>query len=157
MDTDIRKPDTGAIGFDRPGPTPTASSNETSVPSPDMSSSPEPIPAYTEPISEGEDDEDELNAGVDRDELQNINFNSIDLEEAREAIRSREEMLKKARLSNPDKQKDNSDADDEHDCGSASSPRRLKKKSAARPDNLAIDPLASWKRWELSVCFFNIA
>jgi hypothetical protein len=139
METDIRKPDTGMIGFDRPSPSPLTSSNATATHSP-TTSSPEPIRPYTEPISEGEEDEDR-DIGIARDEIENINVKLTHLEEAKEAIRSREEMLKHVKANQGNGYQENEADDEDDDAGPSVLKRRRSSQPAERPRNLSINPL----------------
>lgn len=84
MDTDIRKPDTGAAHFERPSnPASTIGSNSPHGRTPD--------PYYTEPLSEGEEDEQ-----VDIDIAKNEDYiTGLDPKAATEAISYRENFLQK--------------------------------------------------------------
>lgn len=90
MDTDIRKPDTGNVTIDRPT---TLHSNQGT----DSTTTPDHVPSpaheravYTEPVSEGEDDEDMV-GGIAVDEIGSAR---VPLGEALEAIAWREKQFK---------------------------------------------------------------
>ena len=90
MDTDIRKPDTGNVTIDRPT---TIHSNQGT----DSTTTPDHLPSpanamtiYTEPVSEGEEDEDMM-GGIPVDEIGSAR---VPLGEALEAIAWREKQLR---------------------------------------------------------------
>ena len=141
MDTDIRKPDTGAVQISRP-----ASANvstETSA-TPDLlspSSETQQFGEYTEPLSEGEEDED-LDQTVAEDEEGRAGLTKG---QAMAAIKYRNEMLEQTRAKEKMRAVDSAVDDDDDD-----DPRRpfLKSRkasvgaSSSRPPNLSINPLA---------------
>jgi hypothetical protein len=89
VDIDIRKPDTGAVHIDRPS----AQGWHTATHSRQTSQSVSPIeveqPPYTEPLSEGEEDEEE-DVAIAADENRRVGFNKG---EATEAIAFRNKRL----------------------------------------------------------------
>lgn len=142
MDVDIRKPDTGAVQINRPT---SAAISTTTTPSPDPASprldgGPPEFGQYTEPLSEGEEDED-FGAAVAADEE---NRAGLTKGQAEAAIKYRTEMLEQSRK---DKQKagdEGTDSDDERKpflkSRRASVPNATPAEFRAR--NLSIDPLA---------------
>lgn len=120
MDTDIRKPDTGAMQINRPTSAPHSASTST----PDHVDSPrdvhpQELGAYTEPLSEGEDDDEDLQQTIARDEEGRAGLGKG---VASAAIRARQEMLKN-RAEEP-------------------LPRRPSMAAAVKPRQMSIDPLA---------------
>jgi hypothetical protein len=143
VDIDIRKPDTGNVTIDRP--TPAASHQNTdSTTTPDHMSSPSQFRAiYTEPVSEGEEDED-MAVGIAADEIGSAR---VPLGEALEAIAWREKEIKKqeaeldARLAQKRRDAASSSRADEENERQPFLKDRLKSIPAPL-QRLAIDPLA---------------
>ncbi|KAF8318449.1 SPX-domain-containing protein [Clavulina sp. PMI_390] len=146
MDTDIRKPDQGAMHIDRPQPATNSQTPTTSSRSPDLLAAAAqeqpvdpPFGTYTEPVSEGEEDE-QMDIGPARNEALQMNLPFADVSEA---VKYREEYLKREveRIS-----KDKGPAvDDEDDETDARQPYLRRRSSAAMkdgPKGLSIDPLA---------------
>ncbi|KDQ14895.1 hypothetical protein BOTBODRAFT_32261 [Botryobasidium botryosum FD-172 SS1] len=160
MDTDIRKPDKGAMHIERPHSA--IHSHDHTPPSLDAIS---PVgehksrfPNYVEPLSEGEEDEN-MGMAIPRDEATHI---GVPADEAGKAIKFREEMLRKrqedeerakaaAGAKQKQKQKqpaandEGDDAEDEFDEDERTpflrSQRRRSSQPAERPRGLAINPL----------------
>jgi hypothetical protein len=143
VDIDIRKPDTGNVTIDRPTPTISHQNTDASTTPDHMSGVPHFRAIYTEPVSEGEEDED-MAVGIAVDEIGSAR---VPLGEALEAIAWREKEIKKqeaeleARLAQ--KRRDatsSSHADEENE-------RQPFLKDRLKPippplQRLAIDPLA---------------
>ncbi|KAG8921063.1 vacuolar transporter chaperone [Tulasnella sp. 418] len=139
MDTDIRKPDSGTVQINRP----TSHSGSTTA----NSSSPALTPAiqdddstafgkYTEPLSEGEEDE-EMDVEVANDEEGRV---GLAKGQGTEAIRYRQEMLERARREENQAGSSSKGSNPEDD---ARMPylRRRSSVPAERPTNLKIAPL----------------
>ena len=138
VDTDILKPDTGSVPFERiSAPQSRIASTEGSSgdQTPDRRDS---GPHYTEPVSEGEEDE-EMDLAPARDERQRMGISGQELDEA---IAFREKMLKESQAT--------SAFDDGEGGNEGSSNERtpfLKGRSTSiasnvKPRALSIDPLA---------------
>ncbi|TDL19918.1 SPX-domain-containing protein [Rickenella mellea] len=155
MDIDILKPDTGHMHIERPSHSGSGSITETNTNTgtPDlMSPSPESERArpYTEPISEGEDEDEEgYQAAKDEDKRTGLSGEAV-----AEAIAAREKMLKERREEERrlrEKRRldagvaGGADADDEGEGGARSSlsPRRASQAASNKPRTLSIDPLAT--------------
>ncbi|OCH86612.1 SPX-domain-containing protein [Obba rivulosa] len=109
MDTDILKPDTGALMIERP----LHSSSKGTSDRQESSGihTPEQVPAsYTEPVSEGEEDED-MDMAPAKDELKRTGLSG---EEVNAAIAFRKKSLEERRVRDAQGDADN-DADDEAD------------------------------------------
>ena len=94
MDIDILKPDTGYLSIERPSTIGSSSDRQSSglgTPDPDINPN-----AYTEPVSDGEEDED-MDIVPAKNESRRTGLNET---EAAEAIAYREKMLKQAALIN---------------------------------------------------------
>lgn len=146
MDVDIRKPDTGAVQINRPT---SAGVSTSTTPSPDPTSprlegsAPPEFGQYTEPLSEGEDDEDLGAAAVAADEE---NRAGLTKGQAEAAIKFRKEMLEnrakekqKAKAQGVDV---DSDADEDRAPFVKSKHQKKVDHSDFRARNLSIDPLA---------------
>ena len=156
MDIDIHKPDKGAMHIERPQHsslhTPTTSSLSPHSPqSPSPAAEQEVFGAYTEPVSEGEEDEN-MDVAVPHDEARRMQLPPAQVVEAQQF---REAALRKeveARLKEG-KQKANdfeeAEADDE---GDERVPylRRRTSVAAGRPRGLSIDPLAPASKFDQS-------
>ncbi|KDR78843.1 hypothetical protein GALMADRAFT_244468 [Galerina marginata CBS 339.88] len=170
MDVDILKPDTGYLSvIERPsgfssqpssgkGPTPASSSRQTfSPPSSGGSSSPVIEGVYTEPLSEGEDDDLEL--GLARDEDLRTGLSGDDVKAAiayREKmleVRRKEEEEERKKRKKRGKEKSNGDAGEgegkdngnaaEHVEAGETRPKFARQKSAGISKKaFSIDPLA---------------
>lgn len=141
VDIDIRKPDTGNVTIDRPTPV-TSHPNTDSTTTPDHVPSPPQFRAiYTEPVSEGEEDED-MAVGIAHDEIGSAR---VPLGEALEAIAWREKEIKKqeveleARLAQKRREAASTSRSAED---SDEQTAFLKPKQPPAPQRLAIDPLA---------------
>lgn len=152
MDADIRKPDTGNVAIGRPISTTT--SPETHTPA----SEADPLMRYTEPVSEGE--EDELrDMGVAQDE---VSFARVDAKAAAEAIKERQAELERQKLEELRQKKDKSPAgrmtsapapelaSDEEDERTPFLRRRRSSQPAERPKmlNININPLVPSKAFD---------
>ncbi len=160
MDIDIHKPDEGAMHIERPQHsslyTPTTSSQTPQVPTPGTDH--EPIfGSYTEPVSEGEEDE-HLDVAVPLDEARRMQLPTAQVAEAqqfREAVLRKEvearlkEGKKKAKDSATAEGDDGDDGDDEGD-GRVPYLRRRTSVPAERPKGLSIDPLAPASKFDQS-------
>lgn len=135
MDVDIRKPDTGIAQFERPAPT--TSSNTPNA----------PTPRYTEPLSEGEEDEEfALHIAPDEDKI-----TGLPPEVAAVAISHRESFLRRKAEEEENKQKSkqpkrsSSKGGDRSDDEDGRTPFLRSKRgsvpTAERPRNLSIYPL----------------
>ncbi|KAF8340303.1 SPX-domain-containing protein [Cantharellus anzutake] len=148
MDTDIRKPDRGAMLIERPqsSHTPTTSSQSPQLETPAAADQDEPVfGSYTEPVSEGEEDEN-MDLAVPLDEARRMQLPDAQVAEAQQF---REAVLRKeaeARLKDGKKKaKDFAVANGEGDDGSDERVPYLRRRSsvpAERPKGLSIDPLA---------------
>jgi hypothetical protein len=106
-----------------------------------------PFGSYTEPISEGEEDE-VMDVGPVKDEAQHMKLPSAQVSEA---IKHREEALKRERESKQKEKAPGNGADnDEDDARHPYLRRRSSAAMAARPENLAIDPLAPASQFDKS-------
>lgn len=131
MDTDIRKPDTGIAHFERPAPS-------TSTPTP---------PYYTEPLSEGEEDE-EVAIHIARNENK---ITGLDPDAAAAAISHREfflkqkaeedERKKKIGQTKPVTSRDGDHTDEEDGRTPFLRTKRASMPTGERPRNLSIYPL----------------
>ncbi|KAG8895923.1 vacuolar transporter chaperone, partial [Tulasnella sp. 403] len=150
MDTDIRKPDTGAMQINRPT-SQVASSAATPDPasprlvSPRLEGDPLAFGKYTEPLSEGEEDED-MGQLVAKDEEERV---GLPKGQALAAIKYRQEMLERELAKQAGKQKqkadqqsDDEDSEDEDERTPFLKSRRASMGTALRPQKLSIDPLA---------------
>lgn len=132
MDIDIRKPDTGAAHFERPISTASSNSPHTRTPQP-----------YTEPLSEGEEDE-EVAIAIARDEDKTA---GLDPAAATEAISYRESFLQqKAREDEEKKKRDGGEllaegSSDDDERTAFLKRRKSSLPTTSRPRNLSIDPL----------------
>ncbi|KAG8988494.1 vacuolar transporter chaperone [Tulasnella sp. JGI-2019a] len=161
MDTDIRKPDTGAVQINRPLSSVTSAANSSTpedADSPTLNDNPLAFGSYTEPLSEGEED-DETGLAVARDEEGRVGLTPG---QATDAIKYRQMMLEKNMAKEVAKRKqkqkerdttakdeaDGSEADDEGADESSTLIRRQKAARTAsevgqpRPRGLSINPLA---------------
>ncbi|KAH7342109.1 SPX-domain-containing protein [Rhizoctonia solani] len=150
MEADIRKPDTGNVAIGRP--ISTATSPESHTPA----SESDPVLRYTEPVSEGEEDE-MRDYGVARDES---TFARIDAKAAAEAIKERQAELERQKLEDLQKGKKPAPegrltsapepelADDEGDERTPFLRRRRSSQPAERPKGLSINPLAPSKAFD---------
>lgn len=160
MDTDIRKPDKGAMHIDRPHSTsqpsslsPTNSTQSPTLPSPGGE---EPLfGSYTEPVSEGEEDEN-MDVAPAKDEATHIKLPSGQVTEAvkfREAllrqeaeVRERSAGKRRVKQAKYDADDDTVFEDEEEDVdeGDERTPflRRRSSIVVGHPRNLSIDPLA---------------
>ncbi|KIJ51444.1 hypothetical protein M422DRAFT_26858 [Sphaerobolus stellatus SS14] len=140
MDTDIRKPDTGAAHFERPSnPSSTVASNSPRIRTPEV--------PYTEPLSEGEDDE---HGPVDiaRDENK---ITGLDPEAAAEARSYRENYLQQRAREEEEKRKKRREQKqhdgEEHSSEEGETTLVVRKGKGgaptdSKPKNLSIYPLA---------------
>jgi hypothetical protein len=153
VDIDIRKPDTGNVTIDRPTSNISPQNTQTTATPEHMPSPPVGRPIYTEPVSEGEEDED-MATGVAVDEIGSAR---VPLTEALEAIAWRERELRNQeaeiaeRISRKRQQASTSKlSDDEND---ERQPFLKQKKVPTIPEtlqNLSIDPLAPAKIFDKS-------
>ena len=128
MDVDILKPDTGYLSvIERPsaissskGSTHASTTPAKTPMAPSRSGSGgsnSPVAQYTEPLSEGEEDEDEMVAAKDEDdETKRTGLNS---EEVKAAIAYREQMLKERREEEEEARKREKKAGKDKDMGTA--------------------------------------
>ena len=103
VDTDILQPDTGSVPFERKSGTPSrlhSAEGSSGVQTPDRRSTGN---QYTEPVSEGEEDE-EMDLAPARDERQRTGISGKELDEA---IAYREKMLKESQASSSTRQSPN--------------------------------------------------
>jgi hypothetical protein len=138
VDTDILKPDTGSVPFERKYATPSrlhSAEGSSGLVTPDRRSTGQ---QYTEPVSEGEEDE-EMDLAPAKDERQRTGISGKELDEA---IAYREKMLKENQASS-------SSRDGESQNGKPANERTpfLKNRDpttapAVKPRTLSIDPLA---------------
>jgi vacuolar transporter chaperone complex subunit 4 len=158
MDTDIRKPDKGAMHIDRPHSTsqPSSLSPTSSTLSPALTPGEDPpFGSYTEPVSEGEEDEN-MDVAPAKDEATHMKLPSGEVREAvkfREALLQREVEIRektngkqRAKRMRNDTNDDTVFGDQEADVeGEDERTPFLRRRSsvpAGRPRNLSIDPLA---------------
>jgi len=138
MDTDILKPDTGSVPFERiSAPQSRIASTEGSSGdhTPDRRSSGN---HYTEPVSEGEEDE-EMDLAPAKDERQRMGISGRELDEA---IAYREKMLKENQAASTSR-----NTEDQNGEGSSERMPFLKNRNTSatvqiRPRAFSIDPLA---------------
>lgn len=137
MDADILKPDTGSVPFERKSATPSrlhSAEGSSGLQTPDRRSTGQ---QYTEPVSEGEEDE-EMDLAPAKDERQRTGITGKELDEA---IAFREKMLKENQASS-------STRNGEGQGGQGTNERTpfLKNKNTStappKPRALSIDPLA---------------
>lgn len=137
MDTDILKPDTGSVPFERSALHSRLHSAEGSsgLQTPDRRSTGQ---EYTEPVSEGEEDE-EMDLAPAKDERQRMGISGRELDEA---IAYREKMLKESQATSTSR-------NGEGQSGEGTNERTpfLKNRSTStpiqiKPRALSIDPLA---------------
>ncbi|CAE6443403.1 unnamed protein product [Rhizoctonia solani] len=150
MEADIRKPDTGNVAIGRP--ISTATSPESHTPASEV----DQVLRYTEPVSEGEEDE-MRDFGVAQDE---VSFARVDAKAAAEAIKERQAELERQKLEDLQKGKKSGSegrltsapepelADDEEDERTPFLRRRRSSQPAERPKGLSIDPLAPSKSFD---------
>lgn len=143
VDIDIRKPDTGNVNINRPTPQ-TSHANTESTTTPDHTSSPHVHTMYTEPVSEGEEDEN-MAVGVAADEIGSLR---IPPSEALEAIAFRENEIRQKEAEQEallaQKRQDASGSQQTEDAEDAGERRALlrRRRPSAPTQTLAIDPLA---------------
>jgi hypothetical protein len=151
--TDIKKPDTGALHLERPHPsshTPTTASRSPPEPLTPYHELAEPaFGSYTEPVSEGEEDEQmDLAPARDGDEARHVRLES---HQVSEAVKFREEVLRKQEaIEAKDKKKGKAENGAIDEDGGVEADVRvpyLRSTSSAvpaagRPNNLSIYPLA---------------
>jgi len=144
MDIDIRKPDMGAMQINRPLPNSASTTAGTSSPAAtSRTDSPHEFGQYTEPVSEGEEDED-MGVQVANDEEGRIGLSKG---QASDAIKFRTEMLRKQReqeaaaRSAKGKQPAISEDEDEDDGRIPFLKTRRNSQTSETPLKLAIDPL----------------
>lgn len=139
VDTDIRKPDTGAAHFQRPS----GSNLSTSASNTPHNRTPDP---YIEPLSEGEEDE-EVAIAIPRDENR---IAGLDPAAATEAISYRESFLRERTREDEERKKQQQRTVAAHDDLSDEDERTsfLKRRRSSvvpsvigRPRNLSINPL----------------
>lgn len=145
VDTDIRKPDTGNVTIDRP--TPIHSNQGT-----DSTTTPDNLPSpshertiYTEPVSEGEEDEDMM-GGIAVDEIGSAR---VPMGEALEAIAWREKQLQSQEAAIEAQVAENrhaagasADSDNEGDARQPFLKKKGKNPVPAPLERFSIDPLA---------------
>jgi len=149
--TDIAKEDRGAMHIDRPqtsaptSRTPTTASRSPELLTPANQEPAEPFGSYTEPLSEGEEDE-VMDVAPVKDEAQHMNLPSA---QVNEAIKYRQEALQR-------KQKEKAPSNGADNNGDDPRQPYLRRHSSAaaamvgHPDNLAIDPLALASQFDKS-------
>jgi len=137
VDTDILKPDTGSVPFERTSGPPSkfhSVEGSSGVPTPDRRNSGQ---QYTEPVSEGEEDE-EMDLAPAKDERQRMGISGQELDEA---IAHRERMLKESQAASVSRDEGRGEE------GANERTPFLKNRSASivshvKPRALSIDPLA---------------
>lgn len=152
MDADIRKPDTGTVAIGRP--ISAATSPETHTPA----SESEPL-RYTEPVSEGEEDEP-MDFGVAQNEGR---FAQLDEHVAAEAIKERQAEIERQKVEDEERKQAEGSSSGAGRLTSATAPeliegeddertpflrRRRSSQPADRPKVLHIDPLAPSKAFD---------
>ncbi|QRV89661.1 vacuolar transporter chaperone 4 [Ceratobasidium sp. AG-Ba] len=151
MDADIRKPDTGNVAIGRPISTTTSPESHTPA------SEHEPL-KYTEPVSEGEEDE-LMDFGVAKDEGQ---FARLDAQVASQVIKERQAEIERQRLEDEQRRQAGESsqqgrmtsatvpelAEDEDDERTPFLRRRRSSQPAERPKVLHINPLAPSKAFD---------
>ncbi|KAG8733668.1 vacuolar transporter chaperone [Ceratobasidium sp. 423] len=150
MEADIRKPDTGNVAIGRPISTATSPESHTPASEADQ------VLRYTEPVSEGEEDE-MRDFGVAQDE---VSIARVDAKAAAEAIKERQAELERQKLEDIQKGNKSSSegrltsapepdlADDEDDERTPFLRRRRSSQPAERPKGLSINPLAPSKSFD---------
>ncbi|KAH7925852.1 SPX-domain-containing protein [Leucogyrophana mollusca] len=154
MDTDILKPNTGYLTVERPAP----SASSKSTPEQQSSGAMTPSHAYTEPISEGEEDEEMVMAPA-KDEGRRTGLSQQDVADAvayrEKSLKERDERPERPNVTRVESISDRGEEeideggdgdveDDERTPFLKSRPSSVKPSSAAsnRREALSIDPLA---------------
>jgi len=138
VDTDILKPDTGSVPFERrsiPSPGVRSAEGSSGLQTPDRRSSGH---QYTEPVSEGEEDE-EMDLAPAKDERRRTGILGQELDEA---IAYREKMLKESQAASASR---SIDSENERSANERIPFLKNRDKSDAprvKPRALSIDPLA---------------
>ena len=138
MDTDILKPDTGSVPFERTSGPPSkfhSVEGSSGVPTPDRRSSGN---HYTEPVSEGEEDED-MDLAPAKDERQRTGISGLELDEA---IAYRERMLKESQSASVFRDGEGRGEEGANERTPFLKNRSTSTASQVKPRALSIDPLA---------------
>lgn len=138
VDTDILKPDTGSVPFERKSGPPSrlhSAEGSSGLQTPDRRSTGN---QYTEPVSEGEEDE-EMDLAPAKDERQRTGISGKELDEA---IAFREKMLKENQASSTTRQGGNQDGQGANERTPFLKNRDSNTALAVKPQALSIDPLA---------------
>ncbi|KAF8666569.1 SPX protein [Rhizoctonia solani] len=150
MEADIRKPDTGNVAIGRPISAATSPESHTPASEADQ------VLRYTEPVSEGEEDE-MRDYGVAQDE---VSIARLDAKAAAQVIKERQAELERQKLEEMQKDKTPTSegrltsapepdlADDEDDERTPFLRRRRSSQPAERPKGLSINPLAPSKAFD---------
>ncbi|CEL55103.1 Vacuolar transporter chaperone 4 OS=Schizosaccharomyces pombe (strain 972 / ATCC 24843) GN=vtc4 PE=1 SV=2 [Rhizoctonia solani AG-1 IB] len=150
MEADIRKPDTGNVAIGRPISAATSPESHTPASEADQ------VLRYTEPVSEGEEDE-MRDYGVARDE---VGIARLDTNAAAEVIKQRQAEFERQKLEEMQKGKQSTSggrltsapepelADDEDDERTPFLRRRRSSQPSERPKGLSINPLAPSKAFD---------
>ncbi|CCA78073.1 probable VTC4-Vacuolar Transporter Chaperone [Serendipita indica DSM 11827] len=147
MDIDIRKPDTGNVTIDRPTPN-LSNQNTDSTSTPNRLPSPHHMDIYTEPVSEGEEDED-MAVGVAMNEVGSAR---VPLSEALEAIAYREKELRRQEAELEARVKQRQQAEEEDADERQPFLKKRRNSNAQQPiQTLSINPLAPASEFDKSL------
>lgn len=138
MDTDILKPDTGSVPFERKSVAPSrlqSVEGSSGLQTPDRRSTGQ---HYTEPVSEGEEDE-EMDLAPARDERQRTGISGKELDEA---IAFREKMLKENQAASSNREGGSQDGEGVNERTPFLKNRSATAVPPVKPRALSIDPLA---------------
>lgn len=137
VDTDILKPDTGSIPFERSAPHSRIHSAEGSsgLQTPDRRSTGN---QYTEPVSEGEEDE-EMDLAPAKDERKRMGISGRELDEA---IAYREKMLKESQTASTSRNTEGQNGEGANERMPFLKNRNTSTAAQIRPRAFSIDPLA---------------
>lgn len=138
MDTDILKPDTGSVPFERKSVPPSrlqSADGSSGLQTPDRRSTGQ---HYTEPVSEGEEDE-EMDLAPARDERQRTGISGKELDEA---IAFREKMLKENQAASSNREGGSKDGEGVNERTPFLKNRGTTTVPPVKPRALSIDPLA---------------
>lgn len=138
MDTDILKPDTGSVPFERrsiPSSKFHSAEGSSGVQTPDRRNSGQ---QYTEPVSEGEEDE-EMDLTPAKDERQRTGISGQELDEA---IAYREKMLKESKATSTSRNGEGQSGEGTNERMPFLKNRNTSAATHVKPRALSIDPLA---------------
>jgi hypothetical protein len=138
VDTDILKPDTGSVPFERKSALSSgvrSAEGSSGLQTPDRRNSGQ---QYTEPVSEGEEDED-MDLAPAKDERQRMGISGQELDEA---IAYRERMLRESQAASTSRNDEGRDGEGTNERTPFLKNRTTSTSTQERPRALSIDPLA---------------